>query len=80
MVPNRYKADKILGKWVSHLREYYANNQLSDERVAALEAVGFVWNPHERRWLDSYHRLVEYKQKYVPYFGVFVRVCHDVLV
>lgn len=64
MVPNRYKEDRVLGKWVSHLREYYTSNQLSEERIKALEAIGFVWNPHLARWNASFERLKAYKEKF----------------
>lgn len=44
--PNYITADGThLGKWVSHLREYYRNGQLSSERVHSLEEIGLIWNP-----------------------------------
>jgi len=32
-----------LGKWVSRQRGAYKKNQLPEERIARLDAIGFVW-------------------------------------
>ena len=35
---------------------------MSDERVAALEEVGFVWDSHSAIWSERLQDLVDYKQ------------------
>ena len=37
---------------------------MSDERVAALENLGFCWNSHDANWEDKFIELVGYKQKF----------------
>ena len=39
-VPHHYAKDRILGKWVSHLRENYSAGRLSEERIQLMNAVG----------------------------------------
>jgi len=34
-----------LDNWVDHQRQRYANNDLAPNRIARLEAIGFVWSP-----------------------------------
>jgi len=34
-----------LGGWVSHRRREYQAGKLSQERIHALDALGFAWNP-----------------------------------
>ena len=42
-VPAQYKENKSLGFWVHNLRQGYKNGKLSDERVALLNEIGFIW-------------------------------------
>jgi superfamily II DNA or RNA helicase len=42
-VPQQYKPDPQLGKWVSHQRGFYSKGKLSQERIAKLENLGFEW-------------------------------------
>jgi Helicase associated domain len=63
-VPYGYKRDPILGKWVSHLRENQDQPLMSEERKAALNAIGFTWNPLEKRWNDMFAKLQDYHQKF----------------
>ncbi|CAB9512325.1 helicase [Seminavis robusta] len=59
-VPMRWKEDPILGKWCSHNREYFLSGQLSQERIESLEAVDFVWSPHEKKWNDQFKKMVAF--------------------
>ena len=36
--------DQVLANWVSSQRAFYRDGRLSEERIAKLEALGFVWN------------------------------------
>lgn len=42
-VPARYTANPQLGRWVRDQRQNYKKNNLSSERVEALEMTGFEW-------------------------------------
>ena len=42
---------------------YTKNNELSEERINHLESIGFVWNRRDERWMEMYHKLVEYKSQ-----------------
>jgi Helicase associated domain len=63
-VPYGYKADPVLGKWVSHLRENQDQKLMSEERKAALNAIGFNWNPQENRWNEQFEKLREYQRQF----------------
>ena len=62
-IPQKYKADPKLGKWVHHQRVFYKNKELSMERTNYLDSIGFVWKVFDRvPWADMFERLVAYKQ------------------
>ncbi|KAI2512223.1 hypothetical protein MHU86_2099 [Fragilaria crotonensis] len=54
IVPTNFPANPKLGTWVHHQRRQYKKHKegkschITDERVRALEAIGFVWYPRER--------------------------------
>ena len=48
-----------LGKWVNNQRR--RKDKLSDEKIALLDKLGFVWNVFDANWLDHYYELVAYK-------------------
>ncbi|GAN80410.1 helicase associated domain-containing protein [Acidocella aminolytica] len=52
-----------LGTWVATRRDEYRRGRLSQDRIAALEAVpGWCWNVHDARWergLAALRRFVE---------------------
>jgi hypothetical protein len=58
-VPNRWKDDRSLANWVGNQRKFHVT--MSEVRRAALDAVGFDWNPLETYWNEMFHRLVIYK-------------------
>ncbi|CAB9530545.1 helicase [Seminavis robusta] len=61
-VPLNHKNDRVLGKWVAHLRENCNQSSLSTERREALNAIGFNWNPHEQKWMEMFQRLQGFKK------------------
>lgn len=59
---------KALGRWVGNQRvfyKYYLNGDtkhIKPHRINALNKIGFVWDVKERKWMDRYNVLVEYKR------------------
>ena len=43
-VPQRYFKNPSLGAWVSQKRNDFKKGDLSEDRIARLEEIGFVWN------------------------------------
>mmetsp|Transcript_62784 Transcript_62784/g.152867 ORF Transcript_62784/g.152867 Transcript_62784/m.152867 type:complete len:487 (+) Transcript_62784:142-1602(+) len=65
LVPQYYEEDPELGSWVKNQRNCFNTNdsRTTPQKIERLEAIGFVWNPHEAAWLEMYNRLQEYKHK-----------------
>jgi hypothetical protein len=68
IVPEGYPENKQLGKWVTRQRnqktKYDADpttSQLTPERVAKLEALGFAWDPRAAAWEEKLRQLVAFK-------------------
>ncbi|CAJ1965829.1 unnamed protein product [Cylindrotheca closterium] len=57
-----------LGSWVKEQRRHHVlmeqgkASNMSAERAAKLDAVGFCWNTHQALWLERFHELDEYKK------------------
>ena len=70
LVPAKYEANKQLAKWVDKQREQYQllkkgkNSTMTDERIAKLEKIGFVWDANEAAWTTRFVELVAYKQEH----------------
>jgi hypothetical protein len=67
-VPNTFPANPGLLQWIRRQRYQYKLKQesrrstLTDEREAALEQLGFVWNTHGAAWLERWNELAEYRR------------------
>ena len=54
IVPTNYSENTKLGTWVHHQRRQYKKHQegktchITEDRIRALDQIGFVWNPRER--------------------------------
>ena len=63
-VPQRFKENKQLGKWVSTQREN--KEKMSEEKRKMLDSIGFVWKFQEAQyafhWEVRFQQLVEYKR------------------
>jgi len=65
LVPHIYDANPELGMWTSKQRVTYKEKKLSTERINRLNGIGFVWKVCTQvPWIESYNRLVAYKEKY----------------
>ncbi|OEU08635.1 hypothetical protein FRACYDRAFT_161115, partial [Fragilariopsis cylindrus CCMP1102] len=63
-VPVRYTEDPQLAQWTYLQRMFYKKNKLTDKRTELLNSIGFVWDPHDKQWMEMYNRLVAYKKQY----------------
>ena len=68
IVPEGYPENKHLGKWVTRQRNQKtrydsdpATSQLTLERVAKLEALGFAWDPRAAVWEEKLRQLAAFK-------------------
>ena len=51
--------------WVGNTRTQFKNGKLSEERIAKMNEIGFVWNRQIRTdWTTRYNELVAYKKHY----------------
>jgi hypothetical protein len=59
LVPALYKVDNFyLGRWVSNQRT--RKNITAENRIALLNAIGFVWDVLNANWLTNFKALVKY--------------------
>ncbi len=65
-VPERFKTKDSygLGLWVSNRRRDYKEGALSQDRIDALEALGFIWDPIEHGFREGLSRLSVYKKEH----------------
>jgi superfamily II DNA or RNA helicase len=63
IVPQNYSKNLKLGTWVGVQSNLYASDRLSPERIAKLNAIGFVWSRVEEKWETRYCELTEFKIK-----------------
>ena len=70
-VPTKWPDNQSLGQWVNNQRAFKKNGRLSEERIARLESLGFVWDPLEANWEEMFAALQAYKAEHrhcnVPY-------------
>ena len=60
-----------LGLWVKEQRRHYVllkqgkkQSHMTEERIAELDALDFVWDTHEATWLERLRELREYKDRH----------------
>jgi len=70
-VPNKWKGNPALGKWVNAQRQYYRTknegkpSSLTAERIARLEAIGFEWTLRSLTpWDSRLEELKDYKAEH----------------
>ena len=67
LVPYTFTENSSLAEWVKRQRYQYKlknegkHSALSEDRIAALEALGFVWNSHDAAWEERWKELHVYK-------------------
>jgi len=63
-VPQTYRLDPKLAKWVQHQRAFYINGKLSSARFIKLETCGFDWDPLLTEWENNFDGLKIYKSQH----------------
>jgi superfamily II DNA or RNA helicase len=63
-IPQTYKPNQSLAKWVNRQRGFYAQHKLSTDRIGRLEQLGFEWNRFESAWEQMFAALAAYKQEH----------------
>ena len=67
LVPNQYSDNPSLAEWVKRQRYQYKlkgmgkHTSMSNDRIIALEKLGFVWNSHDAVWEERLKELKEFK-------------------
>eukprot|EP00532_Pseudo-nitzschia_australis_P019147 CAMPEP_0168303260 /NCGR_PEP_ID=MMETSP0142_2-20121227/42100_1 /TAXON_ID=44445 /ORGANISM="Pseudo-nitzschia australis, Strain 10249 10 AB" /LENGTH=387 /DNA_ID=CAMNT_0008254103 /DNA_START=208 /DNA_END=1371 /DNA_ORIENTATION=+ len=70
LVPNQFPQNPPLAEWVKRQRYQYKlkglgkHSSMTDDRVIALEKLGFVWNSHDAVWEERLKELKKYKSIY----------------
>jgi hypothetical protein len=70
LVPNQFPPNPSLAEWVKRQRYQYKlkcqgqHSSMSDDRIACLAKLGFVWNSHDAVWETRYVELRQYKNKF----------------
>ena len=67
-VPQHYPDNPSLGRWCAKQRD--ERNTLTQDRIARLETLGFVWEPYDVQWEAAFAELVAYNaargEQHVP--------------
>ena len=69
LVPNAFTDNRALAQWVKRQRYQYKlkmegkRSTMSDERIEALEDVGFIWDSHSAIWEERLNQLKLYKHE-----------------
>ena len=67
LVPYMFGENSSLAEWVKRQRHQYKlknegkHSALSEDRIEALETIGFVWNSHDAIWEERWKELCIYK-------------------
>jgi DNA-binding SARP family transcriptional activator len=64
-VPQNFKKDPKLGKWVTHQRTHYKNKRMTAERINCLDSIGFIWDLCDVQWMEMYQKLVANKKNHM---------------
>jgi hypothetical protein len=75
-VPNVFAANPHVAQWVKRQRYQYKlkhegkHTTLTDEREAALDQLGFVWDSHGAVWMERCNELADYRKKHGQFSNV----------
>jgi hypothetical protein len=60
----RIEKDPSLARWIVTQRINYNNGELSTERLAGLDSIGFEWDPLASDWDQNFAKLAEFKEEH----------------
>jgi hypothetical protein len=69
-VPQTYKPNQPLARWVKRQRYQYKlmmddmPSHMTEERVKALEDIGFVWCSHDATWAERLYELKQFRRSF----------------
>jgi superfamily II DNA or RNA helicase len=63
-VPQKWKENPVLARWVQEQRRRRKANQLSDDRIQLLDELGFDWTGDVSSWEQRFEQLREYKERF----------------
>ena len=63
-VPQNWAENKVLARWVQEQRMRRKRNQLSAERIALLNEIGFDWTCDIFSWEQRFGQLCEFKKRF----------------
>lgn len=63
-VPVNYPANRQLGLWVFHQRQFYKKGDIPADRVKQLEALGFTWSVRAEAWEKNFRLFKAYVEKH----------------
>ncbi|KAL7541910.1 hypothetical protein ACHAXR_011358, partial [Thalassiosira sp. AJA248-18] len=64
LVPNKYSDDPKLGRWVHNQRRDAKLGEMTDNRIARLQSIGFIFNLLEYIWDEQFAALQRYKNEH----------------
>jgi hypothetical protein len=70
LVPHNWEHNKEMAQWVKRQRYQFKlrcqgqRNMLTDERLRALEEIGFIWSSHYANWDEKFQELKEFSLKH----------------
>jgi hypothetical protein len=71
LVPNKYSKDLPLARWVTRQRYQYKlmiegrSSTITEERVKALDEIGFTWDSHGALWVERLEELKKFRSIYM---------------
>ena len=68
-VPIGWELDEILSRWVVNQRNRKSQNNLAEDRVAKLEAIGFVWDFQSQKTDETWKKWYAELEKYTLEHG-----------
>jgi hypothetical protein len=70
LVPHDYAENPALAQWIKRQRYQHTlksegkHSTLTDERQAALEAIGCIWDSHRAAWEERFNELCYFKERH----------------
>ncbi|XGZ09555.1 Helicase associated domain protein [Peribacillus sp. RS7] len=64
LVPSNYPKNERLAQWMTRQRTLQKKGDLSADKIAALDKLGFPWDALEEKWNSKYQKLYAYQLEY----------------